>query len=1212
MLSIARTLALLGLLLSFQVMAKDLNQVTLDENDFLLLAVQLNKNTVNSSVDAYLYDEQLMLAIEPLFNSLKLRYQLRQDSLTVWKNDTEIEYQFVENDGDSKSSDIWANDGYFQYISQGTLAELFGITTELNRQKLTFSITTEDYQFPITIIQEQAQQRFKNQAYQYRTPDTERVQVPITVPDQYRLATLPHGEVFHSLGLSDDEDSNRTSVQLISDLFYHSARINLNKSQGDDISGGLNFTRYKTSPDDRILGAFDQYSFGDVSSYSGGSIAGSQSGVGFSIQRNNDDYRQSNTLINIEEQAPPGWEAELFLNNRLITSTTVPETGLLIFNDVDIYYGRNDFLIKVYGPYGELEEYQQSYPLTANPLAKGNMAYSAFVLDNQRTVLNGGSDDSFDLNSIGGAFDYGVSDRWQLGFAVQNYTDLNENDRQLLGINNYLNFPGMLLENKLIINDDAKYEQQTSLSGSLFGEGVYSLEFDSSNGFNTNSDSYSESDDYQQLSLNYSDWFLGLPFRLSASHYSSGNVTTQTLSHNTNVSYQRLRFTHSLSYAKIEQDFQGEDFTTDSLTGSLGISGNLGRNLRLSADLQYDTEGSDFLLNSSRISAQYKWQDPYFFTHYFTYDYRPITDSDNDWQLSHRLAFETEDYRLSLRSNYSADETWRFALNFNFYFGYDYYNQRALTSSQISQQSATLDIHAYLDRQLNGVPDVLDYNLEGVEFDGNQDWQGLTTGDSGKILLPGASANTPFRFGATWKDGSKTINNDYVVYTHPGARVSVNMPFYLTTDMVGFVYRQAENGDVPVSQIRVDLVEDKGDVVQTQLTDIDGYFEFINMKPNVYSIVVNQVHLHEKALTSDVIGYKINTPNIGGFTELPPIYVRQQVDSGDLEDEKVIPFSLAEDDVEVMVWDEKEDVRRNYFSLPTDKKITAAHSLDAPKVLRIEAEPQAEVIEQNNDRLSDIATGVPEPEGTTRSTVQPAPIDGESTQKSAREIDVQSEIPDKITGPVYSLQLGAFMQRDGAVNMADRYESMLSVPLSVVKSKQRKWQTIYKVFVGKFDSKQQASNFAKRKELHSNDYMIKEISQKDVAKLKNIDSHQQQVASFVALPNDLNKIVREHKVVEDDNAEGDSKEQGWVIQFHASKKPIQDTGSKLLPSGIPLFQGNKYIAESGSNWHCLISQTFDTEQDAISVLQANQIEGWVSRRSAYSDVSAWSDSGVKL
>src|SRR5690606_15663070 len=138
-------------------------------------------------------------------------------------------------------------------------------------------------------------------------------------------------------------------------------------------------------------------------------------------------------------------------------------------------------------------------------------------------------------------------------------------------------------------------------------------------------------------------------------------------------------------------------------------------------------------------------------------------------------------------SNYNADERWSLDAGIRFFLGYDQYNNRAIMRNYTSHQSATLDVHTYLDRQANGIPDPLDYNLSDVEFIGAPDWEGITSGETGKAVLPGAAASGPFYFGAKWKSGSETINKDYVIYTHPGARIKVNMPFYLTSEIFGFV-----------------------------------------------------------------------------------------------------------------------------------------------------------------------------------------------------------------------------------------------------------------------------------------------------------------------------------------------------------------------------------------------------------------------------------------
>ena len=980
--------------------------------------------------------------------------------------------------------------------------------------------------------------------------------------------------------MNDEKTTSSTSLQMVSDLLYHSARINLNKTTNNDLSGGINFSRYKTSSDELILGAFDLYSLGDVSSYASGSLIGAQSGVGLSMQRAPTFYRQGNTQINIEEQAPPGWEAELFLNNRFIGTTTVSETGLLVFNDVDIYYGTNEFLIKIYGPYGEVVEYNKSYPLISNPLAEGNMAYGLYALDNERSLLNGNNPDrGFELNSLGGSFAYGVTDRWQVGVAFQDFTrQFDQQHQQLVALSNYLSFPGLLLENEITFNADAEYVQKTTASGNLFGQGAYQMSLESGDGlglYSTNSNNIGK---YQQASAAYFDYFYDIPVRFQATYNHNQNITSQTLSNSIFYNYKRLRFFHSAIYSRVSQDFNGEKLIVNNVNGSFGVSGSLFNNLRLSADIKYDPQKDDPILKSSRLTAQYKWEDPFLLNHYFTFNYQPLAEPDNEWQLNYNLAYETTDYRLSLNSNYKANNEWSFGLNLNFFFGYDYYNNRPLTSSSFSAQSATLDIHTYLDRQLNGESDVLDYDLEGVEFYGNNDWQGLTTGKSGKILLPGASVNSPFSFGGTWKNGTQTFNTDYVVYTHPGARIDVNMPFYLSTEVASFVYRETENGEIPVSQLKIELVDNDGVVVQTTASDEDGYFEFTNMKPSQYTVSINRQSLHDKALTADTLGYKFNTPRVGGFTELPTIYVTQQQSADELSDEALAPMVLNEDNIELLVWDTDKQKRQNYFSLPSKQRVAAPHTRDSNS----SADDDDNTAVYSTDNVID---------DTKKQSATSESLSQSNTTNSNKIEGPKKSATKTSLSQFYTLQLGAFANLSSANEFVQNHRSGLGSQFSIVENRAKKWQTMYKVYFGKFALKPEAENFALTQNLQNNEYWIQQITEAELLELSKVavETDGEIILTLETDDSPSNLVVPTAPI------------EGWVIQFYASQSPILPAEAKQFSAAGPIYMATKLLPNSDTIWYCLISRGFASKELALQSMQNANLKGWINSGAIYSN-----------
>jgi hypothetical protein len=1171
-------------LLSMNVLAEPLSKVTLDEDEYLLLSIQLDGETLRSNVDAFKVGEQTLFAIEPLFTALSLRYQLRQDSLIVWKNEVPYEYELLPNETASQQ-ELWADDGFYQYISQNVLEQLFSVSFELNLAKLAIELTTTDYLFPVTLIEQQRQQRFKNKVYSYSAnrKNREVPVVPITVPDQYHIATLPHGEIFSTVEFSDDETTHDTNLLLTSDLLYHSARVNLSKSSNSKLQGGIALSRYKTSPENRILGAFDFYSFGDISSFSAGTILEGDSGVGFTIQRSPINYRQNNTQIDIEQQAPPGWEAELFLNNRLVTSDTVPQTGLLVFTNIDIYYGRNDFEVKVYGPFGELEQYTQSYPLKANPLAAGDMAYGLYALDNQRNLLTGDNDfGEFKLDSLGGAFNYGVTDNWQVGGAFQNVFDESTDDYiQVLGLKNFLSFPGILIETDLATNDDSNYAFSTNLTGSLFGRASYQLDFETTDGIDVNSSFGISGSDRTSFGASYFDNVFGIPFQFRASHDQLPTSTSTQLTNNIYYNYKRLRFSHSLNYFNVESQVNQQTISNSNITGSLGISGSLLNNFRLSADIQYAPDDDDVILDSSRLTAQYILLDPWNLKHYFTLNYQPLSDNGN-WQFVHNLAFETPDYRLSLRNRYSSSNSWSVGLNVNFFLGYDYHSNTTRTSSGISGQTASLNIHSYLDRQLNGEPDVLDYPLEGVEYYGNNNWQDIRSGKSGKVILHGATVNTPFRFGATWQNGSQTVNNDYVVYTHPGARVDVNMPFYLTTELSGFVYRQTEQGTVPVTGLSIVMFDNNGQLINQIKTDEDGYFEFLDVHPNQYTLAINKASLHDKALTADIVGYSFSTPNIGGFSELPTFFVKQQTAQDSFADERIEPLELNEENVEVLVWDDEEAKRKNYFTLPTDKQLTAEYVL--PENKTSPSKPKTPTIQPTIDSGESDEVAVSD-DSNKQDLLQP----------SFNDYATKSLLTSESTlSQFFTIQLGAFLNEDIAIEFAEGLQTRFPAELTIVELHSDTKQSAFKIFYGQFINIEEANQTAQQIGLTSNEYLVKPLPELAMTA---------QLAGTPISPvaEQLPTLIQSNNIVQT----GSVTSPQWVIQFYASQSSVPQEQAQVFNAIGILYQAEKTSGAANEIWYCLVSQGYTSRIEAEQALAASGLNGWVNTRADYTNINVF-------
>ncbi|WP_340680828.1 carboxypeptidase-like regulatory domain-containing protein [Paraglaciecola sp.] len=917
--------------------AEWLKKVELNEDDILLLDVAINRETIASAVDAYKVNDKVLIAIEPVFDSLKLRYQLTEKQLTVWKDEEVKLFDFAIGGGagPQDAAGLWATDGYYQFIEIELLRKVFGvnINTDLLRQMIIFSSDSQQlanlkeppYLFPIQKLALLNERRQLNRFYNSNT-GSEELTTAITIGDQYRLITPPHGRVSLAANLADKQFNG--AVQLVSDFLYHSTNLTLSKSDQTDLAASMTMSRFKSSPEDRILGLFDSYFLGDISGVANNLTTASNSGLGILFQRNPDNFRRKNLEITLEELAPPGWDAELFRSGVFLGRRVVPADGRLIYENVELFYGLNDFEIRLYGPYGEEEIINNRINVKQNPLAAGEMAYTINALDKNHQMFNNTSDESYGLTNFSGSFDYGINERWQLGVAFASI----DSDQQFLSVKNALSFNNFLFENDLSVNQDGSYAQQTSLTGSLFYKDNYTLRFESAKDYASETID-AKDDSLFKLSGSYSiPTYIGLT-RFSAGYQESDSTNRLFVSNQLSNSLGPLYLTHTLTYSKYDLSSLSSQFNEiESLQGNLSLSANL-PSFFISASLSYDPEKSDFLQDSSSITIRKTIKDPYENRHYLQAQYFPLNAAGRNWAIRHNMAMQSEKYQMTLSSSFDSNDDWSVQLGVQFFLGYDYRNNSFIMDREFSGGSATLDVHTYLDRQVNGVPDPLDFDLADVRFTGNPRWKEYRSNDQGRTILPGVYANSEFAFAANWQEGSATVNNDYVVYTHPGALVEVNMPFYLITDLTGFVVRHQSGQEIALRNVEMQLMGVNNEVIKTLDTDQDGYYEFLDLSPNAYRVRVSDEYLVNKGLTSDLIGINVATSGRGGFVELPTLILRRTDGPDDKDKEDLKTHILDEVNVDALVWSKDEELNKNYFTLPRKEQgpLRASYSFGQDK-----------------------------------------------------------------------------------------------------------------------------------------------------------------------------------------------------------------------------------------------------------------------------------------
>ncbi|WP_341206511.1 hypothetical protein [uncultured Psychrosphaera sp.] len=899
----------------YEAQAEDANfisQQKIDESEFYLLDAFDKGKLVVRALETYKLDEQVFVPITPLFEGFRLRYTLTNKELIVYKGEEKLEVVFNSTiSNDSSDVHLWYKDEYYTYISLSLIAELFDAKVNLSTQLLRLSFDTGSYDFPYKLIEEQNRKRsgFIKATIGNETTNEKIKQFDfITIEDEYRLFTQPTGYIDYLYGKGTNEERYNLSTVLVSDFLYHSTTFIYNENNNSQ-SGRLTLSRYRSSDNKPLLGYWDSYSFGDIYTVKKQIDTSPSRGFGISFSKNSERLSRDNMTTSFYEEAPAGWEAEIFHNNVYLETRTIPDDGILEFDNIELYYGVNQFKILLFGPFGEEDVIYRKIDLRSPKLAANDSTLTASFTDSDFSWSDG-EVDTFNPNANIN-YTRGITNWWSLGSSFTLTSSGEDKGLQSIVLDNTFNLPNLLIENDLSLFKNGGLSQQTTLATSLTGDDSVSLRY------RTNGNTSGESDALEQQfgSLSYASYFGSTSFALAY------NFTD--INDNREESYfNRIATSLGQYYISNTLRFDPNDSSDTALRGNINLNGRITDNLRASFDLPYLPDSEEPVnYESAQVSFDYKHKDENDIAHSTRLSVSSIFE-DNRWQATYNVAWKKPTHQFYFRSTYNYNDSYLIQAGIKFFFGYDNANNRPIFSSDLTPNSGTLDIHAYLDRYINGVPDALDYDLEGVVFS-SRGSNATKTSNAGKARLFGLNPG-PNYISANWENGAKTYTNRYVVFSHPGSSNSANVPFYLNSEFESFVYLNIGDEIIPVRNAKLTVTNKITNAKLTLESDIDGYIFSDKLTPGSYKIEIDKEYLQDKSYTADVIGYEFQTSLRGGFIVIPEFVLSK---SETKLAEQIPTLKLDESNSQSLVENDK------LMHLPQKYEINAPFSLNEDSVV---------------------------------------------------------------------------------------------------------------------------------------------------------------------------------------------------------------------------------------------------------------------------------------
>lgn len=730
------------------------------------------------------------------------------------------------------------------YIDEKTLAVLIHGAFNKNTRNLAIEISSKSEPFPI-------EKRIARAGRVANGKDeNRRDNYDFIVEDQYRMYTPPKGHVSVTARANRDDSNIHTNIQTYSDLLYHSAHLTLAHNQDQQLNTRLSLKRSQSAPNKKIAGVFNNYAFGDVSA-SNTRLQTGYSGLGVTFSSYDDRFNNFFGKINIEEDAPANWQAELYKNGFLLQTSVVSSDGRVRFLDVDTSFGINRFEIRLYGPYGEEQTIEREFLVGDKMLRPGSFNFSGGILDTNKSVFE---NDNFGQSGASPAAffqsEYGLNEKTSIGFSyfVQQNSETDDTDQEaVFSLSRQL--PNALLDINAFAQDSDKYKLDVNILGSVNRWVRYNFGAFSNSNYearNISSPLGSQQGYRGSVSARMGNWGINFSGASQEQEYELAGVDSRSQLDEFNLAlrtrFRRFNFTNTVKY-----NYNSAVDDAAQLSNQMALSTPIGQHwyVRTSANFKVENvSGSSTELDSVDVNAT--WRHPSKIYSTFSAQY----DTDDTYLINANVSLRKKKYNMIVGTSYSSENRWQINAGITFNLDYDYHSGRFNMQSEYSAATSTLDLLTFIDNNQNAAFDSFDEPLENVRFGIKPYWRDVRSNAKGLSYLPGVGQNAPvrvyFNTQETKSPNLRPVHDNFRVYSHAGGVIALEVPFNYATIIDGIVSDDSQ-GKV-ANFIPVQILNRDGKVVKEVLTDIENYFYFEGLWPGKYQLRIRPDYLASNQL----------------------------------------------------------------------------------------------------------------------------------------------------------------------------------------------------------------------------------------------------------------------------------------------------------------------------------------------------------------------------
>ncbi len=692
------------------------------------------------------------------------------------------------------------------YIESQLLADAFGITMTINRRSLDVSLQS-DFELPVVKLM-----RLENKRKNISKLRGEQIVADTIVKRNYhlfKLGTLDWSAASYQKW--NEETNNRFGIGIGTEFLHGEA--NISAYYDDQYKFDNRQINYLWRWIDNDKTFIKQAEAGKISTQS---IAFLRTPViGASIKNTPNTLRKASGFYPVNGVTEPNWTVELYINDILVEYVKADASGLFLFN-VPIVYGYTSLKLKFYGPLGEerTEERTINIPYSILPANETEYTVSAGVLQDSSSSRFAKGELNYGLSrtlTIGGGVEYlssittGAYIPYIKG-TFQPFSRLTVNGEYASGVRSRGLLSYYFGKNTLLEVDYAKYEtgQKATLSNAPEERKIrlsVPVKIKRLNGY---AKMEYRQFVYSEFTFNYGSIILSAFYKQF-----SANSSTQ------------------LNWTDNAQPY---------ITSDLALSFRLRKGIVFRPSMTYNVTEKNF----QRIKAEAEKRFRY---GYFNVAYERNILYNQDYitlGFKYDLPFARTNFSVSRnRARMMTSESVQGSMTF----GGSHYTH---LSNNSSLSKGGFLLYPFLDENQNGIFDKGEQMVyvNTVEISGGKPI--MSEKDSIiriTDLNPFTSYIVDFSFSELDNIGWRFKNKIYQVLIDPNQFKRVDVPIIPVGEINGMVYLNSNGNLNGLRRISIQIFNLQGEKVAKTLSETDGYYSYLGLKPGNYIVKIDETQL---------------------------------------------------------------------------------------------------------------------------------------------------------------------------------------------------------------------------------------------------------------------------------------------------------------------------------------------------------------------------------